>query len=73
MYWTATLENIQKSFTYKGKRYTPQTFAKDVVGINPDDYVELTSYKDYPYYQRFVALFRTTGATIVCGMFRWMI
>ncbi|AQX07424.1 aminopeptidase [Elizabethkingia ursingii] len=61
--WLTNVDNVldsylgeyPKEFTYKGKRYTPQTFAKDVVGINPDDYVELTSYKDYPYYQRFVA------------------
>ncbi|WP_394350833.1 C1 family peptidase [Elizabethkingia argenteiflava] len=60
--WLENVDNVidsylgqaPKEFTYKGKRYTPQTFAKEVVGINPDDYVELTSYKDYPYYQRFV-------------------
>ncbi len=27
---------------------------KEVVGINPEDYVEISSYKDYPYYQKFV-------------------
>ena len=26
-------------------------FSNEVVGIKPDDYVELTSYKDYPYYE----------------------
>jgi len=48
------LGEIPKEFTYNGKKYTPETFAKQVVGIIPEDYVELTSYKDYPYYQRFV-------------------
>ncbi|QCX54502.1 aminopeptidase [Elizabethkingia sp. JS20170427COW] len=61
--WLTNIDNVMdsylgeypKEFTYKGKKYTPQTFAKEVVGINPDDYVELTSYKDYPYYEEFVA------------------
>ncbi len=48
------LGQYPSSFTYNGKKYTPQSFAKEVVGINPDDYVELTSYKDYPYYKPFV-------------------
>ncbi len=43
-----------KEFEYKGKKYTPHTFAKEVVGINAEDYVEITSYKDYPYYEKFV-------------------
>jgi bleomycin hydrolase len=42
-----------KEFKYKGKTYTPQDFAKNVVGFNPDDYVELSSYMDYPYYKKF--------------------
>ncbi len=42
-----------KDFKYKGKTYTPQSFAKNVVGFNPDDYVELSSYQDYPYYKQF--------------------
>jgi bleomycin hydrolase len=48
------LGKVPASFSYEGKTYTPQTFAKQVVAINPDDYVELSSYKDYPYYQKFV-------------------
>ncbi|WP_294251380.1 C1 family peptidase [uncultured Chryseobacterium sp.] len=48
------LGKIPADFTYEGKSYTPKTFAKEVVGINPDDYVELSSYKDYPYFQKFV-------------------
>lgn len=48
------LGKVPATFTFNGKKYTPQTFAKDVVGINPNDYVALTSYKDYPYYERFV-------------------
>ena len=32
------LGEVPKNFDYKGKNYTPQTFAKEVVGINPDEY-----------------------------------
>jgi bleomycin hydrolase len=39
------------SFTYQGKNYDPLKFAREVAGINPDDYIELTSYKIYPYYK----------------------
>lgn len=48
------LGKLPETFTYAGKTYTPKTFAKEVVGINPDDYVEFSSYKDNPYYQKMV-------------------
>jgi bleomycin hydrolase len=38
-------------FDFEGKKYDPIKFAKDFVGINPDDYIELTSFKTYPYYK----------------------
>lgn len=41
-----------QSFTYEGKKYTPKTFAKEVVGINPEDYIELSSLSTAPYYQK---------------------
>ena len=50
----AYLGKIPETFTYNNKKYTSKTFAKEVVGINPDDYVEISSYKDYPYYKPFV-------------------
>lgn len=50
------LGTVPESFDYNGKKYTPQSFAKDVIGINPDDYVEISSFKDYPYYQKFVLM-----------------
>lgn len=46
------LGKVPDNFTYKGKNYTPQTFAKEVVGINPDDYVEMSSFTNAPYYQK---------------------
>jgi bleomycin hydrolase len=50
------LGEVPKSFDYKGKKYTPQTFAKEVIGINADEYVELSSFSDHPYYDRFVLM-----------------
>ncbi|RXF69763.1 aminopeptidase C [Arcticibacter tournemirensis] len=52
----AYLGNVPQSFSYKGKNYTPQSFAKELVGINPDDYIELSSLTDYPYYKKFTLL-----------------
>ena len=46
------LGKVPESFTYKGKNYTPQTFAKEIVGINPDEYIEISSFTTSPYYQK---------------------
>ncbi|MDP5198543.1 aminopeptidase C [Flavobacterium sp. DG2-3] len=46
------LGKAPENFTYKGKNYTPQSFAKEMVGINPDEYVEMSSYNNVPYYQK---------------------
>ena len=53
-YMDEKLGKLPETFTYAGITYTPQTFATEVVGINPDDYVEFSSYKDNPYYQKMV-------------------
>ncbi|WP_116789859.1 aminopeptidase C [Flavobacterium psychrotrophum] len=50
------LGEVPKNFDFKGKKYTPQTFAKEVIGINPDEYVELSSFTDHPYYSQFVMM-----------------
>lgn len=42
------------SFLYKGRNYTPQTYMKNYLGINPDDFVEITSYTHHPFYKPFV-------------------
>ena len=52
----AYLGQVPENFTYNGKTYTPQTFAKDVVGINPDDYVEFGSENDQPFYKKYTLL-----------------
>lgn len=41
-------------FDYKGKTYTPQEYAKQVVKFDPADYVSLTSFTHHPYYSSFV-------------------
>lgn len=41
-----------ESFNYNGKNYTPASFASEL-GINPDDYIELTSYTHHPFYEKF--------------------
>ncbi|TDS55942.1 C1 family peptidase [Myroides indicus] len=50
------LGEAPEKFTWEGKEYTPHTFAKDVIGINPEDYVELGSDLNYPWYEKFVLL-----------------
>ena len=52
----AYLGKVPSSFDYMGKTYTPQSFAKEVVGINPDDYVEFSSETDHPYYKKYTLL-----------------
>jgi bleomycin hydrolase len=41
------------SFTYEGKSYTPASFLKEI-GLNPNDYVCLTSFSHHPFYKEFV-------------------
>ncbi|MDE1191917.1 MAG: C1 family peptidase [Arachidicoccus sp.] len=43
---------VPQSFTYNGKSYTPQTFAKEVVGLDPNNYEEFISENTHPYYQK---------------------
>lgn len=42
-----------EAFPYKGETYTPKSFAEEVVALNPDDYVELSSYTHHPFYEPF--------------------
>ena len=50
----AYLGDLPEKFVYEGKNYTPQSFAKDYVGLNMDDYVELTSFTHHPFYSKFI-------------------
>lgn len=49
----AYLGKIPDSFNYEGKTYTPVSFMKEL-GINPDDYVLITSFSHHPFYKPFV-------------------
>ena len=53
-YMDSQMGKIPETFDYAGKSYTPKTFAKDVIGINPNDYIEISNYKDNPYYEKMV-------------------
>ena len=43
---------VPETFTYKGKEYTPTSFAESL-GIDTDDYIPLTSFTHKPYYKPF--------------------
>ncbi len=47
------LGKAPETFTYKGKHYTPQTYAAEL-GINPDDYVFISSFTHHPFYKPFI-------------------
>ena len=49
----AYLGEIPAKFKYQKKEYTPKTFVSDAMGVNPADYIELTSYNHHPYYTEF--------------------
>lgn len=46
------LGKLPEKFTYQGKEYTPKSFAESL-GLNMDDYIELTSFTHHPYYVKF--------------------
>lgn len=46
----AYLGEYPEEFEWKGKKYTPRTFADEVIGINPDDYVQITSFSHKDFY-----------------------
>ncbi len=46
------LGKVPEKFTWEGKEYTPKTFAEKVVGINPKDYIEMSSFTNEPYYTK---------------------
>jgi len=46
------LGKLPETFVYKGKKYTPKTFAASLE-LNMDDYIELTSFTHHPYYTAF--------------------
>jgi bleomycin hydrolase len=49
----AYLGPLPTTFTYKGKQYTPRSFA-DALPVRIDDYVSITSFTHHPFYEWFV-------------------
>lgn len=49
----AYLGEYPETFTYNGVEYTPESF-RDYLGINMDDYVNITSFTHHPFYEQFV-------------------
>ena len=47
------LGKLPEKFYYNGAQYTPESFGKSL-GLNPDDYVSITSYTHHPFYEQFV-------------------
>ncbi|NLN95454.1 MAG: aminopeptidase [Bacteroidales bacterium] len=47
------LGSYPKEFTYKGKNYTPKSFAASL-GIKTEDYVQLASFTHHPFYKDFI-------------------
>lgn len=45
-----------ESFEYMGKTYTPKSFADEVVGVESADYIQVTSWKHHPMYEKCVIL-----------------
>jgi bleomycin hydrolase len=50
---TQTLGKVPDTFVYEGKQFTAKSFAKEMIGINPHDYVEITSFNHHPFYSKF--------------------
>ncbi len=48
----AYLGKAPETFVVDGKTYTPETY-RDAMKINPDDYIELTSFTHHPFYTWF--------------------
>ncbi|WP_106522318.1 aminopeptidase C [Taibaiella chishuiensis] len=47
---------VPETFTWEGKTYTPRSFADEVVGLNPADYIELSSFTDKAYYKKSILM-----------------
>jgi aminopeptidase C len=45
----AYLGKVPEAFIYNGTTYSPKSFAESL-GINPSDYVEITSFTQFPFY-----------------------
>lgn len=51
--YDAYVGELPTEFEVNGKKYTPKSYAESL-GLNLDDYVSLTSFTHYPFYDKFV-------------------
>jgi bleomycin hydrolase len=51
---TNTMGDIPETFIYQNKKYTPKSFAEEMIGISPADYIEITSFSHHPFYSKFI-------------------
>ena len=49
----AYLGEVPEKFVVDGKEYTPQSYAKEYLKLNADDYVSITSFTHEPFYSQF--------------------
>ena len=45
---------LPQTFIYNNKKFTPQTFAKNALKFNADDYINITSFTHHPFYAPFI-------------------
>lgn len=45
---------VASNFKYNGKTYSPKSFVSNALELNPDDYIEITSYTHRPFYESFI-------------------
>lgn len=50
----AYLGEVPETFTYEGVEYTAESFAKDFMGLNADDYMMFSSYTHHPFHEQFI-------------------
>lgn len=50
----AYLGEIPEEFEFEDQMYSPETFAREVVNLDPEDYVEITSFTHADYYEPFL-------------------
>lgn len=50
------LGKVPVNFDYQGKSYTAHSFADQVIGVDPDQYIHIASVTTAPYYKAFVFL-----------------
>lgn len=48
----AYLGEVPEEFTYNGKKYTPQSYAREI-GLAPEEFMAVTSYTHHPFYTWF--------------------